>query len=291
MAASRQTHRSMLFAIALVFALVAAGGAALAFSSIMKQSSYWVVNQDIPARTRITSSMLTEKKTTAGTQPDAMTATYVDSNEVYAQYALAPGDILTGSSAGPLTKITAGIPDNYSVSSFTVSATNAAVGMAKRGDYIDIYMVDNSNGEASAQLVLQHVLVLDAVSSLDEVSARNAGKDGDSSSSGSTDSSSSSSSSSGSTSGVSTIYQVGLNREDTAKLALLSTKNLFVALSPANGSSAEVPSSKSNIDLGTPGDSGKGTDPTFSNGKSDSSSSSSTTKGTTKDVTTTQSGE
>lgn len=279
----------MLFAIALVFALVVAGGAGLAFSSIMKQSSYWVVNQDIPARTRITSSMLTEKKTTAGTQPDAMTATYVDSNEVYAEYALAPGDILTGSNAGPLTKITAGIPDDYSVSSFTVSATNAAVGMAKRGDYIDIYMVDNSNGEASAQLVLQHVLVLDAVSSLDEVSARNAGSTKGSSSSGNTDSSSSSSSSSssGSTSSVSTIYQVGLSRDDTAKLALLSTKNLFVALSPANGSSAEVPSPKSNIDLGTPGDSGKGTDPTFSNGKSDSSSSSSTTK----DGTTTQSGD
>lgn len=278
----------MLFAIALVFALVVAGGAGLAFSSIMKQSSYWVVNQDIPARTRITSSMLTEKKTTAGTQPDAMTATYVDSNEVYAEYALAPGDILTGSNAGSLTKITAGIPDNYSVSSFTVSATNAAVGMAKRGDYIDIYMVDNSNGEASAQLVLQHVLVLDAVSSLDEVSARNAGSTKGSSSSGNTDSSSSSSSSSsGSTSSVSTIYQVGLSRDDTAKLALLSTKNLFVALSPANGSSAEVPSPKSNIDLGTPGDSGKGTDPTFSNGKSDSSSSSSTTK----DGTTTQSGD
>lgn len=288
MAASRKTHRSMLFAIALVFALVVAGGAGLAFSSIMKQSSYWVVNQDVPARTRVTSSMLTEKKTTAGTQPEAMTASYVDSNEVYAEYALAPGDILTNSNAGPLKKITAGIPDDFSVSSFTVSATNAAVGMAKRGDYIDIYTVDNSNGDESAQLVLQHVLVLDAVSSLDEVSARNAGNASDSSSSSSSDGSNSPSASTAST--VSTIYQVGLSRDDTAKLALLSTKNLFVALSPADGPSAPLPSPKLGIDLGTPGDSGKGTDPTFSNG-SDASPSPSTTEGKTKDGTTAQSGE
>ncbi len=283
--ANKRANRSAMLALSLIFALVAAGGVFGVLYSFQKQTSYWVVNTEVDARTKITSSMLKEVKAREGSQPTAaMTAAYVDSHDVYAKYELEAGDIVTSSNAGDLQKITAGIPNNYSVSSFTVSATNAAVGMAKRGDYIDIYVVDSSNGQQSSSLVLQHVLVLDAVASLDEVSARNNGAGHSADSSTSTDSSSSSSTSSTSSS-VSTIYQVGLSRQDTAKLALLSTKDLFVTLSPADGADADVPTAVKDADISssTPTDSGARTDSTFSSGdevdgqtESDSSSSSST---------------
>lgn len=270
--AVKKNNRSALLLVALIFALVAAGGVGWALYSANKQVSYWVVGTEVPARTKVTSAMLQEVKAREGSQPKAMTAAYVDSNDVYAKYELQPGDILTSSNAGPLEKITAGIPEDFSVSSFTVPATNAAVGMAKRGDYIDIYMVDSSNGQSTSSLVLQHVLVLDAVASLDDVSARESGGTSDSTD-GSSDSSSSSPSS---TSSVSTIYQVGLSREDTAKLALLSTKNLFVALSPATGASSTLPEEIGDINLTAPGDSGEGTDPTFSTGTDEDQPSEST---------------
>lgn len=272
--AVKKNNRSALLLVALIFALVAAGGVGWALYSANKQVSYWVVGTEVPARTKVTSAMLQEVKAREGSQPKAMTAAYVDSNDVYAKYELQPGDILTSSNAGPLEKITAGIPEDFSVSSFTVPATNAAVGMAKRGDYIDIYTVDSSSGQSTSSLVLQHVLVLDAVASLDDVSARESGGTSDSSD-GSSDSSSSSSSSS-STSSVSTIYQVGLSRDDTAKLALLSTKNLFVALSPATGASSTLPEEIGDINLTAPGDSGEGTDPTFSTGTDEDQPSEST---------------
>lgn len=276
--ASKRTNRSAMLAVALIFALVAAGGVFAVLYSFQKQTSYWVVNTQIDARTKITSSSLKEVKVREGSQPTtAMTASYVDSHDVYAKYKLEAGDILTASNAGALEKITAGIPNDYSVSSFTVSATNAAVGMAKRGDYIDIYVVDNSNGQTASTLALQHVLVLDAVASLDQVSARDSGATTSGNSTSSTTSSSGTgSSSSSATSTVSTIYQVGLSRQDTAKLAYLSTKELFVALSPATGASAPTPSEVTGL-TSSPTDSGAGTDSTFGDSKASQSASSSST--------------
>lgn len=261
MAKNKVGGKTTFLIAAFISAAILAASVFITISSLNAKTTYWVVSEDIAPRQRVTSSMLVEKEARSGSEPEAaLTAAFVDSNEVYAKYALKPGDILTRSNVGPLVPITVGIPEDYSVSSFTASATSAAIGQAKRGDYIDIYATYNEGNIATTKLILQRVLVLDSVDGLDEVNTRASANTGPDSGTGAEPPKG--------VSRVSSIYQVGLSRDDTAVLANITSDSrfrLFVALSPAKGASSPIPEKVSSEELinSIPGDSGEGTDPTF----------------------------
>lgn len=251
-----------LILIAVTLGLLVCIGFFTILSQTISQTTYYTLNQNVPARTLIKPDMLKEVKATNGTQPkNALSVGDVQNGDVYAKYSLDSGDILTPSNAGPLAPVNAGIPKNFVTVSFSVPAENAVAGNLKRGDYVDI-IASNGNAtdsSARAQYVLRHVLLVDVLSDPKSMSSS-----GDNSSS-SSKSSSSDKDSSGS--GVASLYTVAVNQTDATKIALLNGVNILLALSPADGAGtpSNIYSNGSEV-FGNDkvGDSGKGTDPSFS---------------------------
>lgn len=251
--------RKVWFAFAAVTALLVAVGLFVILSQVTSTTTYYVLNQDTPARTQITENMLTEVVTSTGGQPpNALGLADVLATPTYALYELNAGDILTSSNTGPLTPINEGIPENFVVATFTAPASYAAGGKIARGDYIDLIAVDNE----SATYFLQHVLVLDATIDLDSVAASNR-TNSDGSVTPAADSPSV-------RAGIPTLYTVGLSQEDAAKLALAMQGTIYVVLSADQSSDGVVTDVDITVDLGSLGgligNSGAGTDKTFGQG-------------------------
>lgn len=253
--------------------LLIAGGLAITvaglfffiLSQTIPQTSYYVLNQNVPARTLVQPNMLTEVRTTTGAEPrNAMQLGEVQQGDVYTKYALSEGDILSPSNAGDLIAVNEGIPKNFVTVSFSVPAENAVAGNLKRGDYIDIIAASGNATEVSskAQYVLRHVLlvdVLDQAVSLSEASGGN-------SSSGTGEVTETGTEESSSGSGVANLYTVAVSQQDATKIALLQGVDVLLALSPAEGVQSEesISSSGSEIFGDEPvGDSGAGTSPSF----------------------------
>lgn len=143
-------------AIALVIILSAV--IFLTLSSLFSTESYYVLNQNVKAKQQITPEMVVVRETAAGTGPvNALTMEEIQRGGVYSRYPLYAGDVVSYSNAGPLSGQSLGIPDDWSVTSFSINSTDAVGGTLGKGDYIDIIGV-NQNG---AQYIFNNLLILD----------------------------------------------------------------------------------------------------------------------------------
>lgn len=229
----------------------------LFLQSLISTTTYYVLNRDVPARTQITSDMLTEVVTSQGGQPPTALglADFTDA-EVYTKYSLNAGDILSSSNAGPLVPLSAGLPKNFVIASFTAAPNNAAGGNVKRGDYVDIFYIEPDSG---AKLIFQRVLIVDATTDISSGGDQTVTPTKDTATAPYRV-------------GIPTLYTVGLTQKDAAKLALASQGTLYVAISSADSAEkgvGEVTLGYSIADMlaNAAGDSGSGTDNTFSTNK------------------------
>ena len=264
-----------------VLAVAAAIAAAAIIFSIMSiataKESYWVLNQDVPARTPITADLLTEVTTSAGTTPpSALTFGEIANEEIYSLYSLKSGDVLTKSNTGELLPLTEGLPSDFVVASFTANPSMAAGGNVQRGDYIDIIALVNDtevtgSGSTGASYVLQRVLVIDATVDLDTYSSESAeSTTGETTTSGD-GTVSSNTNEAAMRSGIPTMFTVGLSPENAAVLALATQYDLYIVLSSADSTAdGIVPTNLPTIDAkslwGQSRNAGEGTDNTFGQG-------------------------
>jgi hypothetical protein len=274
------------FFLAGAAAVIAAVFVFFVLQSVTATTTYYVLNKDIPARTQITSDLLTPVTTSEGGQPrTALTpGSLAASGQIYSKYALSAGDVVTPTNAGSLTALTKGLPSNYVVASFKADPSIAAGGQVARGDYIDVIAVSDTD----SHVFLQRVLVVNATTDLDaggataDSSGTTTSGDGTTTTDGS-GSTGSNGDASASTSVVPTLFTVGISQEDAAKLAVVSKNfSLYVVLSSADSSkngakSADVGAAVGDIFSGAVGDSGQGTDNTFGDEASKKSTSSSST--------------
>lgn len=143
-------------AIALVIGLSAIIFVTL--SSLFSTESYYVLNQNVKAKQQITSEMVVARETAAGTGPiNALKMEDIQRGGVYSRYPLYAGDVVSNSNAGALSGQSLGIPDDWSVTSFSINSTDAVGGTLGKGDYIDIMGI-NADG---AQYIFNNLLILE----------------------------------------------------------------------------------------------------------------------------------
>lgn len=133
-------------------------------SNVFKTTTYYVLRNDVAAKTQITTNMLAGQTTSAGTQPkNALNIQQVQSGKLYSKYALEKGDVISKSNVGAQQQEATGIPDDWIVTSFTAKATDSVDGRIQRGTYFDIIGIDD-NG--NARYLFTDVLDLDATSTV-----------------------------------------------------------------------------------------------------------------------------
>lgn len=258
--------RKMWFLFAAIASVVVAVLVFILMSQVTRTENYYVLNEDIPARTLITPELLEEKTVPAGAVPsNALTQGQLLSEDVFSLYALKANDVLTKSNVGELLPLTQGLPSNFVVASFAAAPNNSAAGNIKRGDYIDIVTIaqeDVAAGEGVvATYVLQRVLVIDATIDLDNYDGGSSS--GDSSEEGTTITPSSQ------TGAIPMLYTVGLTQEHALRLAVATQYDLFVVMSSRDSVGGKVdttnltPISSTNIWQEVAPDAGKKTDNTF----------------------------
>lgn len=221
------------FVLALVAALFATGGVLTLLGQAAATTTYYVLTQDVPARTQITEALLAPVQTSLGGEP-RNALDLVDIQEANAEggpgaFALLPlqaGDVLSSSTVGPLDRISANLPDGFVAASFALTPENAVAGKIRRGDYIDVIAVSDSTGDAgsTSKVVLHHVLVLDVTVAPETIAdAATSGQAGADVAPGPE--------SAAVRGGIPSLYVVGLSAEDAVKLALVRDKNLMIVLS------------------------------------------------------------
>jgi hypothetical protein len=240
-------------------------------SQVTATTKYYVLNSDIPARTQISEANVQEIVTSTGGQPPtALTEFDILSGQVYSKIALDAGDVLTPSNAGLLDPINTGLPKDFVTSTFTAPASMAVGGKIERGNYIDIITLtdDPVTGDISAGYTLQHALVVDATIDLDSAAGAEATPTTDPETGETTAPAADAASV---RVGIPTMYTLGLNQRDAAKLALAYTNNtIYIVLSADQSSDAVIPDIDITISAaelrGLIGNAGAGTDNTFGNG-------------------------
>lgn len=262
------------FVFAIVSAIAAAGLIFAILSNIVSTTTYYVLKQDVPARSQVTPDMLQEVVASTGSQPpNAMGLEEVTYSEVYAKFALNTGDIITASNTGELIPLQKGIPEGYVVASFTADANNAVAGKLATGNYIDIIAVgENSGASAVAKYALRHVLVMDVSSDPSAIGETTEDTTTTDPAAATTDATAPKSTQDQLRAGIPSLYTVALPPADAAKLALIRDKQILVVLSPAssdkNFKDESISATDGQVFSDTAvGDSGKDTDPTFGQGK------------------------
>jgi Flp pilus assembly protein CpaB len=244
--------------LALVVAALAAGGALSILGSAADQVSYWVLNQNVAARTQIQPEMLTEVRTSNGGQPRvAYDLPWIQQNtdRAFTKIPLSAGDILTKSNIGPLTRITDGLPKDFVVASVAVDAADAVAGKIRRGDYVEVAATsDDPEGKVS-KIVLHHVLVLDVTVAPKSIpQAANDGQAGETAGQPGPESAAV-------RGGIPSLYTVAVSPKDFTKLSLLKGTQLSLALSANQGGpNTNAQTSETDVFNGNAvGDSGAGT--------------------------------
>ena len=248
-----------IYALAGLLAVLAMFGALSILGSAADQVSYYVLKAPVAARTQITPTMLTEVKTSNGGQPrTAYDLAWVQTNQekAFTRIALRPGDTITASNVGPLTRITDGIPNTFVAASFAADPSDAVAGKVRRGDYIEIAAISEANAATGnvSKIVMHHVLVLDVtVAPATIAAAANDGQAGANLAPGPE--------SAAVRGGIPSLYSVAVSPGDFTKLVLLKGKPLAVALSP-NRTDSTINASSGQGDVfgdGPVADSGAGT--------------------------------
>lgn len=228
-------------------AVVVALGAALVSFSILgrsaERSTYYVLNQDIPARTMITPSMMAPVTTAAGSEPvNALTPASIAATPTFARIPLALGDVVTPTNAGPLERIDANLPAGYVVTSFSAPAERAVAGKVRAGDYVDIIAVGGAAGSDQARVILHRVLVLDVTTDPSTIakSATSSSVTVDGTKQPPSAANAPGPESSQVRGGIPELYVVALSPTDAARLALASSSDLFVVLSSNDAEGTDV---------------------------------------------------
>lgn len=271
-----------------VFAILIAVAAAAVVFGVLSQAvattTYYVLSKDVPANNQILPDMLKAVKTSSGTAPgNAMTVGEVKRTPTYAKYALKAGDIVSPSNTGPLTPLTAGIPEGYTVASFSADAKDAVSGKIATGNYIDVIATSNDSTGSTAKTVLRHVLVVDVAidpSKIGDSQQTTTTTDaaGTAASNATGDKSQQSSTQDQLREGVPSLYTIALTPEDAVKLALIKDSKLLITLSPAENKNGVTPKNIQDS-LGNVfgpdavGDSGAGTKSTYEQGSATPSAS------------------
>lgn len=149
LAAGFKTTKMIWVAIVIV-ALIIAYGSFRMYSAWTNQSTYYVLNHSVAARTQITGSDLATIQTSSdGVPPNAYTLADVQQGTIYSKYALSAGDVLSPSNSGSLDTINEGIPDNWVITSFQLDSNDAVTGYLQRGDYFDMMILGMNKGDKS----------------------------------------------------------------------------------------------------------------------------------------------
>ena len=131
-----------------------------AFSSIFSTETYYLLNTNVKSSQQITDKMVVEVQPAKGTAPpNALSMEEIQRGNVYSKYPLYAGDVVSRSNAGPQSDITSGIPDDWSITSFTINSTDAVGGILGKGDYADVLGVDE-NGKDS-KYVFTNLMILE----------------------------------------------------------------------------------------------------------------------------------
>lgn len=148
--------------------VIVAGTIFVGVSQALSQESYYVLIDDVTAKSPITTTMVVERTTAKGSAPqNALDYNEIQQGNLYARYALYQGDVVSWSNAGPASDTSLGIPDDWAVTTFNVSSDNAVGGSLGRGEYIDIMMVS----EGTSRYAFNNVLILEARTSNQEVTS------------------------------------------------------------------------------------------------------------------------
>jgi len=265
------------FVFAIIAAVAAAGLIFAILSQLVSTTTYYVLKNDVPARSQVTPEMLAEVVTSNGSEPrNALGLAEVSNPDapVYAKFALNTGDILTASNTGGLTPLQESIPEDYVVASFVADANNAVAGKLATGNYIDIIALGGADSNSTvAKYALRHVLLMDVSTDPGAIGENDTGATDENGNP--LETSTQTSTQDQLRSGVPSLYTVALPAADAAKLALIRESDIFVVLSPKKDSEdskndsfkpADITVTEGQVFSDTPvGDSGAKTDPTFGN--------------------------
>lgn len=245
--------RWTIWIISLAFSALAGFGVLQIVGQAGSQVTYYVMNQDVPARTPITMDVVTARTTNAEGRPEtALSIGDITNNALFARVALRKGDPVTASVVGPLERITTQLPTDYVAVSLEVDPKNAVAGKIARGDYVDIAAVTDQGGSEVAHIYLHHVLVMDVSVSPKNIASSATSQIDPSSAPGPE--------SLQVRGGIPMLYTLAVSRRDFAVIALLRDKNIFLALSPVSQGVVDVSVSSQGLEKGTVRDSSPVTD-------------------------------
>lgn len=206
--------RKLLIILAVGLAIAIFVLAATFLQKLFEDETYYVLNQDVGARTQITPEMLDPKVVPKDSSPEAAIGLEeVQTGNVFTQYPLLAGEVLMMSNVGNLQDISVGIPDSWVVTNFSVSADYAVGGRITRGTYFDM-MVATPEGSYYPfvnVLALDNTVDLSGASSAEAVDTEEA------------------------QAGQTTQYFVGMSPENAGKLQTIMQReggNVRLVLSP-----------------------------------------------------------
>lgn len=131
-------------------------------SSIFATEKYYVLSQNVASGTLIKTNMLVGIDVPKNTAPkNAIKYNEVAQGTIYTKYPLKAGDVLSQSNTGAGVKSEKAIPDDWVLTSFSISASDAVDGNIKKGEYFDILGVS----DGTAKYLFFNVLALDVSSS------------------------------------------------------------------------------------------------------------------------------
>ena len=225
--------RWTIWILALFFALLAGFGTLMLVGQAAARVDYYVVTDNVAARTQITTENVTALSAPADSvPPTALTQSEVASGNFYTKIALSAHTALTDSVVTEgLSALSADIPKGYVLASLLVSPENAAGGSIKRSDYVDIAAVNGTDSAATAKIVLQHVLVVNVATSADTVA--NAANTSTTAGDG-TDQTNPGPDNAALYGGIPQMYTFAVTPAEFAQLALLRTASVYLALSSAD---------------------------------------------------------
>lgn len=193
---------------------VAAGGIILAlFLNLIQTETYYVLNEDVPARGMVYPEMLDPVTVSKGGAPEAAIGLEeVQNGATFTSFPLLAGDILTASNIGGREDMSVGIPDDWVITNFSVGADDAVGGRIQRGYYFDMLVTD----EGGSFYPFVNVLALDTTVDLSGASSADAANTEEAKS------------------GMTSQYVVGMSPENAAKLHTIVEKysNIKLVLSP-----------------------------------------------------------
>lgn len=214
-------NKTILLAIALV-AVVLFVLIFTAFNKLFATETYYVLNTNVPAKQMITPEMLSPVDTSEGTSPrGALGISEAQTGNLYTKFPLNADDILTNSNVtNRLADIATGIPDDWVVTNFAVSADNASQGRIQRGIYFDMMVLGkNAENETIAFYPFVNLLALDTNSGVENASSANAINNPEESQNGQTEQ-----------------YVVGMSPQNAAKLHTIietyRSNNIRLVMSP-----------------------------------------------------------